>query len=90
MKRIKEIKKYYDIPNDVSPQARWLMNVMNEHDLDCSKLANILHVKRQTIYNWIYDRYKITFGNICAIVLLLDKHADPEKIYQIIYEGEQE
>lgn len=90
MKKIREIKKYYDIPNDVSPQARWIMNVMNEHDLDCTKLAKILRVKRQTIYNWIYDRNKIPFTSICAIVLLLDKHADQEKIYQIIYEGEQE
>lgn len=76
--------KYWDIPKDASPQTRWLMNVMNEYDLDCAKLAKKIHVTRQSVCNWVHDYVTISFSNICAIVLMIDKYADPENIYQII------
>ena len=86
-KRIRRtIIKYYDIPEDASPQTRWLLNIMNEYELDCAKLARKIHVTRQTVCNWVRDDVPMSFGNICAIVLLIDKYANPEKIYQTISE----
>lgn len=76
------VKKFYDIPENAIPQTKWLLNLMNEYNLNLSKLADIIHVSKQTVGYWIKG-HAISFGNICAICYMIDKNSDPEKLYQL-------
>ena len=85
MKRTVIVKKFYDIPEDAVPQTRWLLNLMNEYDLNLTRLAEIIHVSKQSVSLWIKGQ-AISFGNICAICYMIDKHSDPEKLYRLFNE----
>ena len=74
---------YYEIPEDATPQVRWLLNLMNEYGLTMASLAEKIHVTRASVGLWINKSTPITFGNICAICYAVDKHADPEKLYEL-------
>ena len=89
MRRIVIKKSYYEIPEDATPQVRWLLNLMNEYDLTMRSLAKEIHLSKQAVSFWVEGVTKISFGNICAIVYKIDKHADPEAIYKMIYKDSQ-
>lgn len=82
MRRMTITKRFYAIPEDATPQARWILNLLNEHNLTMAELADAIHVSRQSLYLWA-NGGAITFGNICAICYVLDKNADPEGLYQL-------
>lgn len=88
MRRIKMMPTlFYEIPEDAAPQTRWLLNLMNEYDLNKAELADMIHVSRQAVTNWVYCLNKISFGNICAICYTIDKHSDPDNLYRLFNEG---
>ena len=82
-------KTFYDIPENAEPQTRWLLNLMNQYDLNLTGLADIIHVSKQSVSLWIKG-HTISFGNICAICYMIDKHADPERLYKLFNEGDEE
>lgn len=89
MRRTVIKKAYYEIPEDATSQERWLLNILNEYNLTIASLAKKIHVSKQAISFWICGRTKISFGNICAICMLVDKHTDPEVIYKTINKKSQ-
>ena len=82
-------KSYYEIPEDATPQQRWLLNILNDYNLTMSQVAKKIHVSKQTVAFWINGTTKIAFGNICAICMFVDKYANPELIYKTIYNNSQ-
>lgn len=88
-KVIVTVKTFYDIPENAIPQTRWLLNLMNEYDLNLTSLAEIIHVSKQSVSYWLKGN-TISFGNICAICCMIDKNADPERLYKLFNEGGKE
>ena len=84
MRRTVIKKSYYEIPEDATPQERWILNILNEYNLTMSSFAKKIHVSRQTVSYWIDGTTKISFANVCAICMFVDKHANPESIYKTI------
>ena len=82
MRRTIIAKRFYIIPEDAAPQTRWILNLLNEHNLTMAELADSIHVSRQSLSLWT-NGGTITFGNICTICYMLDKNADPERLYQL-------
>ena len=74
---------YYDIPDNAKPVTRWLLNLMNEYELNHSKLAKKIHVSRQAVANWVNGTTKISYSNICAICRSIDINANPDDLYKM-------
>lgn len=89
MRRTVIKKSYYEIPEDANPQVRWILNILNEYNLTMNSLAKKIHTSRMTVTYWANGTTKISFGNICAICMFVDKHADPELIYKTINKKSQ-
>lgn len=81
-RRQKIVQCYYEIPDNASPQARWLLNLLNEHNYSIAGLAKKIHTTRTAIYNW-FNGTDMSFGSICAVVCMVDKNADPEALYKL-------
>ena len=91
MTDLKKIKvEYYNIPDDALPQTRWLLNIMNNYNVNCAEIGRKIHVARQTVRNWVHGYQTLSFPTICALVYIFDKAADPEKLYQLFNNPQQE
>lgn len=86
MRRTVITKRFYVIPEDATPQTRWILNLLNEYNLTMAELADTIHVSRQTLSLWT-NGGAISFGNICAICCMVDKNSDPERLYKLFNEG---
>ena len=84
MKRKIEIRCYYEIPEDASVQQRWLLNILNESQMNSSELANKIHTSRQTLSCLINNKWPISFQYICAIIWATGFKENPETIYELI------
>ena len=78
----KTSQHYYEIPDNASPQGRWLLNLMNEHHYSIAEFAQKIHATRQAVYRWVAGD-NMSFNSICTVVCMVDKNADPEALYKL-------
>jgi len=78
-------KIFYAAPG-APKQELWMVRLLNSRKLNCTTLANILHVTKQTISNYVNCAYEIPFIFIAAACKVFDLENDPEEVYREIQE----
>ena len=89
-KRVITIPKFYEAEPGDSNQVIWLCNILNVYNLNCSKVANMLHVTKQTVNNWLHDKSRMSYANVCTLFKALEINGDPDEIYQSMREPKNE
>lgn len=88
MKKIKKVI-YYQVEDTDRFIEKWLANILNEHGLNCMKLARLLHVSKQTPINWLTGKAKVPYTTIVAICYLLKIKDNPDEVYQKMVDEEK-
>ena len=80
-----KIIRHYEVDENATFAQKWIRDVLNDHELNYTSLARMLHVTKQTISNWLSGASpSIPFTVVATIIYLLDMDDDPEEIYSRI------
>ena len=87
VKKIIRINTQYEA--DDAFIQKWLVDVLNTNNLNCTQLAKLLHVSKQTTCAWVQGQYEPSYTTIIAICYLLKLKDDPNEIFEKM-KGEKE
>ena len=77
-------KKNYVLKENATVQQKWLVSVLNRTGCNMKKLAEKLHISRQTITLYMQMNIKLSFPIICAICYVTGIPDNAEKVYEAI------